>query len=279
MKSSIRRERRSGPSAAHKRKATGRIRHGGGYEDLARQAAASPEPQDGLRDRLVRDPQLDGDRMIAPTLKTQRDRRRSETLVRRHGNGGPKGPAERPGAGARRSSVRKLDQARPRASESKDHDDGRDSSQRDAGKQRRPRGRGPRIRRRSRRPTNDRRGLPQNLWVGAVGMARGWCPSAASSDPGGCACAHRGQGASLRSAPASRGTALTAAPRTRPVGSCPTTPEQRPCGVVDDRRESGRPSIPFPVPIGRIPFRNPRQSALQNIQASRKGTGCNSRLC
>ena len=123
------------------------------------------------------------------------------------------------------------------------------------------------------------RGLPQNLWVGAVGMARGWCPSAASSDPGGCACAHRGQGASLRSAPASRGTALTAAPRTRPVGSCPTTPEQRPCGVVDDRRESGRPSIPFPVPIGRIPFRNPRQSALQNIQASRKGTGCNSRLC
>ena len=50
-------------------------------------------------------------------------------------------------------------------------------------------------------------------------------------------------------------------------------PEQRPCGMVDDHRESGRQSIPVPVRIGRIPFRNPPQLVLHNIQASRKGNG------
>ena len=86
------------PSASHvregttrKRQATGRIRHGSGNEGLApRQAATRPEPPDGLRDRLVRDPQFDGDRMIAPTFKAQRDRRSSKTLVRRGRDGGPK---------------------------------------------------------------------------------------------------------------------------------------------------------------------------------------------
>ena len=65
-------------------------------QQLAGLEARPPsKPTDSLRDRLVGDPKLDSDRVIAPALDTQSSGYASKTLVRRRGIGLPKNLLQR----------------------------------------------------------------------------------------------------------------------------------------------------------------------------------------